>query len=101
MHLIQLHPEFITKNGKKEFAVLPYEEFLELQEKLADLEDLQDLRVAKQAESESAAVALAEVKRLLNLSWLYQKAQLQGWDLVRYIGFRVEWHLLKKNEVDE
>ena len=68
MHLIQLHPEFITKNGKKEFAVLPYEEFLELQEKLADLEDLQDLRVAKQAESESAAVALAEVKRLLNLS---------------------------------
>ena len=23
--MIQLHPEFLTKDGKKEFAVLPYE----------------------------------------------------------------------------
>jgi PHD/YefM family antitoxin component YafN of YafNO toxin-antitoxin module len=40
--MIELHPEFITKNGQKEFAILPYEEFLKLQEILEDLEDLRD-----------------------------------------------------------
>lgn len=30
--MIQLHPEFITKNGNKEFAVLPYEEFVKIQD---------------------------------------------------------------------
>ena len=28
--MIPLHPEFITKNGKKEFAVIPYEETVNL-----------------------------------------------------------------------
>ena len=27
--MIELHPEFLIKNGEKQFAVLPYEEFLE------------------------------------------------------------------------
>lgn len=35
--MIPLHPEFITKNGKKEFAVIPYEEFEALQELIADM----------------------------------------------------------------
>lgn len=34
--MIELHPEFLTKNGKKEFAVLPYEEFLKVQELLEE-----------------------------------------------------------------
>jgi len=25
--MIELHPEILTKRGKKEFAILPYEEF--------------------------------------------------------------------------
>ena len=29
--MIDLHPEFLTKNGQKEFAVLPYKEFLKIQ----------------------------------------------------------------------
>jgi hypothetical protein len=29
--MIPLHPEFITKNGKKEFVVIPYKEFAALQ----------------------------------------------------------------------
>ena len=45
--MIQLTPEFLKKNGKPEFVVLPYEEFLLLEEILADLQDLQDLRQAK------------------------------------------------------
>ena len=28
---IELHPEYLTKNGKKEFVVVPYEEFQALQ----------------------------------------------------------------------
>jgi PHD/YefM family antitoxin component YafN of YafNO toxin-antitoxin module len=38
--MILLHPEFITQNGKKEFAVIPYEEFKALQKLIADIEDL-------------------------------------------------------------
>lgn len=63
--MIELHPEFLTKNGQKEFAVLPYEEFLKIQELLEDLEDLRDLREAKQDEKDSPSVSLDEVKKML------------------------------------
>lgn len=66
--MIQLHPEFITRNGNKEFAVLPYEEFTKIQELLEDLEDLQDLRKAKKEEENSLLIPLSEVKKMLNLS---------------------------------
>lgn len=66
--MIQLHPEFITKNGNKEFAVLPYEEFTKIQELLENLEDLQDLRKAKKEEKNSPSIPLSEVKKILNLS---------------------------------
>ena len=65
--MIQLNPEFLKKNGKPEFVVLPYEEFLLLQELLADLEDLQDLRQAKIDQKDEPALSLAEVKNRLNL----------------------------------
>ncbi len=65
--MIPLHPEFITKNGKKEFAVIPYEEFEALQELIADIEDLMDLRVAKEEDANQPSVPLAEVKRMLGL----------------------------------
>ncbi len=63
MNRPELHPEILTKNGRKEFAVLPYEEFLALQRWLEDLEDLVDLRVAKEAEHEAPTVPLAELER--------------------------------------
>ena len=66
--MIELHPEFITKNGKKEFAILPYEEFVKIQELLTDLEDLQDLRNAKKEEKHIPSIPLNEVKQMLNLS---------------------------------
>ena len=65
--MIPLHPEFITKNGKKEFAVIPYEEFEALQELIADIEDLMDLRAAKEEDRNKPSVPLAEVKRMLGL----------------------------------
>jgi hypothetical protein len=51
--MIQLHPEFLTKNGNREFAVLPYEEFIKIQELL---EDLEDLRQAKKEEKNSLSI---------------------------------------------
>ena len=65
--MIELHPEFLTKDGKKEFAVLPYDEFVALQEVLADAADLIDLREAKAQESSAASIPLIEVKDLLGL----------------------------------
>ena len=65
--IIPLHPEFITKNGKKEFAVIPYEEFEALQELIADMEDLMDLRTAKEEDANQPSVLLADVKKLLGL----------------------------------
>ena len=69
--MIKLHPEFLSKNGQKEFAVLPYEEFLKIQdllENLEDLEDLQDLRQAKENDKNSPSVSINEVKKILNLT---------------------------------
>ena len=47
------------KVGKKEFAVLPYEEFLRVQEELEDYDDLKELRAAKSKEANSETVALS------------------------------------------
>jgi hypothetical protein len=59
----ELHPEILTKNGRKEFAVLPYEEFLALQEWLEDLEDLTDLRTAKDSERDAPTISIVEVEQ--------------------------------------
>jgi hypothetical protein len=63
-----LHPEILKKNGKKEFAVLPYEEFVKLQEWLEDMEDLLELRKAKRAEGKKRSIPLREAKRRLGLA---------------------------------
>jgi hypothetical protein len=62
----ELHPDILTKNGRKEFAVLPYEEFVALQEWLADVEDLLDLRAAKDAEQDAPTISLAEIESRLD-----------------------------------
>jgi len=63
--MLTLHPDILVRNGEKQFAVLPYEEFLALQELLADAEDLLELRKAKRVEGKSRSIPLAEVKRQL------------------------------------
>ncbi len=65
--MLKLHAEILVKNGKKEFVVLPYEEFLAMQERLADAEDLLELRKAKRSERKKKSIPLAEVKRELRL----------------------------------
>ncbi len=65
--MLKLHPEVLVKNGKKEFVVLPYEEFQAMQVRLADAEDLLELRKAKRSEGKKKSIPLAEVKRELGL----------------------------------
>jgi hypothetical protein len=60
--MLKLHPEILKKNGKRKFVVLPYEEFLALQERLAEAEDLLELHKAKRAEGKKKSIPLAEVK---------------------------------------
>ena len=54
-----IHPQIIEKDGKKEFVVLPYDEFLRLQEELEDYADLKTLK-------EERALAHAEPTRSLD-----------------------------------
>ena len=59
---MSIHPQVIEKEGKKEFVVLPYEEFLAIKESLEDFEDLKDLRDAKAESSGEDAIKLADIR---------------------------------------
>ena len=63
MTSIDLHPEFLTKDGQREFAILPYSEFVALQEWLEDVEDLLDLREARKDDAGSSNVRLDQVEK--------------------------------------
>ena len=66
--MVELHPQMIKKDGKREFVILPYEEFVRVEEELADYHDLQELRAAKQQEGHAPTQTLAEVKEELGLT---------------------------------
>ncbi len=63
--MVALHAQIIKKNGKKEYAVLPYEEFLKVQEALDEFEDLRCLREAKEAEKDAPTIGMADLKEKL------------------------------------
>ncbi len=63
MTTIELHPEFLTKNGEKQFAVLSYQEFVALQEWLEDAEDLLYLRTAVKEEATAPTISLSELEK--------------------------------------
>lgn len=63
---LKLHPEILERNGEKQFVVLPYEEFVALQERLGEADDVLELRKAKRAEGKKS-ISLAEVKRTLGM----------------------------------
>ncbi len=66
--MIELHPEILEKDGKKQFVILTYEEFTAIQEALADAEDLAALRAAKKKEGDAAGVPLEKVVDELGLT---------------------------------
>ena len=58
---MSIHPQVIEKDGRKEFVVLPYEEFLQMQAEIEDYEDLKTLRDEKARAHSEATRSLDEV----------------------------------------
>lgn len=65
--MLTLHPSILERDGKKAFAVLPYEEFQSLQEELNRYEDLKELRGAKTQEESAPVTALNAVRDQLKI----------------------------------
>ena len=62
-----LHPNILEQDGKKAFAILPYDEFVQIRSELEDYEDLKDLRSAKAEESELPAIDLSAFRKENNI----------------------------------
>ena len=67
MTTIELHPEFLTANGKKQFAVLPYREFVAIQEWIAETQDLHALRLARNENANEPSYTIEEVRKELEI----------------------------------
>jgi hypothetical protein len=65
--LLDLHPNYLEKDGKKEFVVLSIDEFAKIEDLLDDYEDLIDLRKAKEKEKNKSTKSLSDVKKELGL----------------------------------
>jgi hypothetical protein len=65
--MIKLHPEILHHEGKPQFAVLPYAEFLAIQDELEDAACLRILRKAKGAEGAAKGISLKDLKSRLGL----------------------------------
>jgi PHD/YefM family antitoxin component YafN of YafNO toxin-antitoxin module len=62
-----LHPQIIEKKGKKEFVIIPYEEFLLIQEALDDLDDIRELRKEKELSKNEPTRKLDDVIKDLKI----------------------------------
>lgn len=56
---MEIHPQFIEKDGKSEFVILSIEEFTELKNQIAHLKDL---REAKSNAEKEAGLSLEQLK---------------------------------------
>lgn len=65
--MVTLHPNILECDGEKAFAVLPYEEFVKIEEELDYFEDLKELRVAKAEEATAPTTSLASVRKELKI----------------------------------
>ncbi len=63
-----MKPQILEKDGKKEFVVLTYEDFIKMYEALEDYEDLKELRKAKAAAKGEKPVPFEQVIKDLGLN---------------------------------
>ena len=64
---MKLRPQILEKKGKREFVVLPFEEYETLTRLVEDYEDLKDLREAKSKSQDQKPVPLEKVIQDLGL----------------------------------
>jgi len=65
--MVKFHANILKKNGEKEFVVIPYEEFVKIQEELDDYECLKALREAKSKEVKAKTTSFDKVKKELGI----------------------------------
>lgn len=65
--MITLHPRILEREGRKAFAILPYEEYVKVREELDDYEDLKDLRKARAEEGNAPVAPLSVVREELSI----------------------------------
>ncbi|MDJ0845805.1 MAG: hypothetical protein QNJ08_16400 [Crocosphaera sp.] len=80
--MIKLHPEFLTKNGKN-FAILPYEEFLKIQELLEETQII---------EHKSDGKKMAEALRKIGKNNTFSETDAREWQktYVKIVPFLIE-----------
>ena len=61
----KVKPEYLSKNGKRQFVILTIEDFDRIKEALEDARDLRDLRRATQSNAGRPYYTPAEVERRL------------------------------------
>jgi PHD/YefM family antitoxin component YafN of YafNO toxin-antitoxin module len=65
--MVAIHPNILERDGKKAFVVLPYEEYVMIEEELQEYEDLKQLRAAKAEETDEPSLSLQDAKKELGL----------------------------------
>ena len=65
--MVTIHPNILERDGKKAFVVLPYEEFVMIEEELEEYEDLKELRAGKAEEAGEPTLPLRDAKKELGL----------------------------------
>ena len=61
--MLKLKPEYLTKNGRREFVVLTVEQYEKLTEAVEDAQDLKALRTARTRNAGKPTYTLAQVKQ--------------------------------------
>ena len=65
--MFEIQHQIIEKNGKKEFVVIPYEEFVRVRDELEEFEDLRQLREAKEQEKDAPFCTIEDAKKQLDM----------------------------------
>jgi len=65
--MFEIQHEIIEKDGKKKFAVLPYEEFVRVRDELEEFEDLRQLRESREQERDAPACSIEDAKKQLGI----------------------------------
>lgn len=65
--MLSIKVQILEKDGRKEFVILTYEDFLRMQQQLDDYDDLRVLRRAKDMEKDAPTVNFEEAKAMLDI----------------------------------
>ena len=63
---MEINAQIIKKNGKKEFVILPYMEFMKMQQNIEDYIDLIDLEKAKAETVNKPSIPYNEIADKIN-----------------------------------